>query len=45
MQVELQAQDGKARALNLTLAHAQVQTPVFMPVGTQGCVKHLIALI
>ncbi|TLD86843.1 MULTISPECIES: tRNA guanosine(34) transglycosylase Tgt [Helicobacter] len=44
MQVELQAQDGKARALNLTLAHAQVQTPVFMPVGTQGCVKALDSL-
>ncbi|WP_334084655.1 tRNA guanosine(34) transglycosylase Tgt [Helicobacter typhlonius] len=44
MQVELQAQDGKARALNLTLAHAQVQTPVFMPVGTQGCIKALDSL-
>lgn len=41
MQVALQAQDGKARALNLTLAHSQVQTPIFMPVGTQGCVKAL----
>ncbi|WP_300731715.1 tRNA guanosine(34) transglycosylase Tgt [uncultured Helicobacter sp.] len=41
MHCALQAQDGKARALNLTLSHSQVQTPVFMPVGTQGCVKAL----
>ncbi|TLD90445.1 tRNA guanosine(34) transglycosylase Tgt [Helicobacter sp. MIT 03-1614] len=41
MQVTLQAQDGGARALSLKLAHSEVQTPVFMPVGTQGCVKAL----
>lgn len=41
MQVAFQAQEGKARALNLSLAKAKVQTPVFMPVGTQGCIKAL----
>lgn len=44
MQVILQAQDGKARALKLKLAHGEVQTPIFMPVGTQGCVKSLDAM-
>lgn len=44
MQVTLQAQDGKARALHLKLAHSEVQTPIFMPVGTQGCVKSLDAV-
>lgn len=44
MQVTLQAQDGKARALYLKLAHSEVQTPIFMPVGTQGCVKSLDAV-
>jgi len=29
----------KARAGKLSLAHGDVQTPVFMPVGTQGAVK------
>ncbi len=29
----------KARAGKLSLAHGDVQTPVFMPVGTQGTVK------
>lgn len=41
MQVTIRAQDGKARALDLKLAHSEVQTPIFMPVGTQGCVKSL----
>lgn len=41
MQVLFQAQDGAARALTLKLAHGDVQTPVFMPVGTQGIVKSL----
>jgi len=30
---------GPARAGRLSLAHGQVHTPVFMPVGTQGTVK------
>lgn len=32
---------GKARAGILELAHSIVQTPIFMPVGTQACVKAL----
>lgn len=28
-----------ARAADLTLPHSVVQTPVFMPVGTQGTMK------
>ena len=31
--------DGHARAGVLTTAHGEVQTPAFMPVGTQGAVK------
>ena len=30
---------GRARALDLVLPHGPVRTPVFMPVGTAGCVK------
>ena len=44
MQVNIEAKDGRARALTLTLAHSAVQTPIFMPVGTQGCVKALDSL-
>lgn len=44
MQVSIEAKDGRARALTLTLAHSIVQTPIFMPVGTQGCVKALDSL-
>ena len=32
----------KARTCKLTLPHAVVDTPVFMPVGTQGTLKGLI---
>ena len=39
MQFELKQTDGAARRGTLTLAHGQVQTPVFMPVGTYGTVK------
>ena len=35
------ATDKKARAGVLKTAHGEVQTPVFMPVGTQGTVKAL----
>jgi len=35
------ARDGAARAGVLGTAHGPVQTPVFMPVGTQGTVKSL----
>src|SRR6266481_10115057 len=35
------AQSGAARAGTLTLPHGAVETPVFMPVGTQGSVRAL----
>ncbi len=38
---ELLAQDGAARRGRLTTAHGVVETPAFMPVGTQGAVKSL----
>jgi len=38
---EVQATAGAARAGTLTLPHGVVQTPVFMPVGTQATVKTL----
>ncbi|PAF42122.1 tRNA guanosine(34) transglycosylase Tgt [Helicobacter sp. 11S02596-1] len=33
-----------ARATTITLPHGEVQTPIFMPVGTQACVKGLDAI-
>ncbi len=36
---ELLAQEGKARRGRLTTPHGVIETPVFMPVGTQGTVK------
>ena len=36
---ELIAQDGAARRGTMTTAHGTVETPAFMPVGTQGAVK------
>ena len=36
---EVTARDGAARTGKLTLAHGDVETPVFMPVGTYGTVK------
>ena len=38
---KLQATDGKARTGVLHTAHGDVQTPIFMPVGTRGTVKAL----
>jgi len=35
----LQATDGKARVGKIETAHGAVETPAFMPVGTQGSVK------
>ncbi|MCA9378168.1 hypothetical protein KC711_04685 [Candidatus Peregrinibacteria bacterium] len=32
-------QDGYARAGLLETSHGSIETPVFMPVGTQGCIK------
>ncbi len=43
MLFHIDAKDCNARACSLTLAHSLVQTPVFMPVGTQACVKGLDA--
>jgi queuine tRNA-ribosyltransferase len=37
----LEATKGKARAGRFTTAHGVVETPIFMPVGTQGTVKAL----
>lgn len=41
---ELLGKDGEARAGKLKLAHGEVQTPIFMPVGTQGVIKGLDCL-
>jgi queuine tRNA-ribosyltransferase len=41
MQFSLITQDGLARRSTLCLAHGEVQTPAFMPVGTYGSVKSL----
>jgi queuine tRNA-ribosyltransferase len=38
---DVQATSGYARAATLTTPHAVVETPTFMPVGTQGSVKTL----
>ena len=35
----IHARDGQARRATLVTAHGEIQTPVFMPVGTQGSVK------
>ncbi len=39
MKYELLKKSGRARLGRLTLAHGVVETPVFMPVGTQATVK------
>jgi queuine tRNA-ribosyltransferase len=39
MSFVVEATDGKARAATLSLAHGEVPTPIFMPVGTYGTVK------
>src|SRR5829696_1180690 len=41
MTFQLLATDGAARRGRLELAHGVVETPVFMPVGTQATVKGL----
>jgi queuine tRNA-ribosyltransferase len=41
MRFELLATDGAARRGRLTTAHGAIDTPVFMPVGTQATVKGL----
>lgn len=37
----VESNDNLARAGRMQLAHSEVLTPTFMPVGTQGCVKAL----
>ncbi len=39
LRFEIQAQDGEARVGVLTTRRGQIETPVFMPVGTAGTVK------
>lgn len=41
MQFELLSTDGSARRGTVTTAHGEIQTPIFMPVGTYGTVKAL----
>ena len=40
-QFSVTATDGQARRASLTTSHGTIQTPIFMPVGTQGSVKAL----
>ncbi|MCS6766408.1 MAG: tRNA guanosine(34) transglycosylase Tgt [Candidatus Protistobacter heckmanni] len=39
LKFEILATEGQARAGRLTLNHGEIETPVFMPVGTYGSVK------
>lgn len=41
-QFEVEATAGNARAARLQTAHGEIQTPVFMPVGTRGTVKAML---
>jgi queuine tRNA-ribosyltransferase len=41
---ELVAMDGEARAGQMELTHGPVDTPVYMPVGTQGAVRSVSPL-
>ena len=41
MRFEVHRRDSRARRGTLSLAHGTVETPVFMPVGTQATVKGL----
>ncbi len=38
-QFELKNEDGNARVGKITTAHGEIETPVFMPVGTRGSIK------
>jgi queuine tRNA-ribosyltransferase len=42
MKFSLLHQDGRARRGRMELTHGVVETPVFMPVGTQGTVKGML---
>jgi queuine tRNA-ribosyltransferase len=39
----IDASDGRARAATIATAHGEIETPVFMPVGTAGTVKAMTA--
>ena len=39
LKFELLQEDGKARRARMSFARGEVETPVFMPVGTYGTVK------
>lgn len=39
MNFKLESQDQKARAGRITTSHGEIETPIFMPVGTLGTVK------
>src|ERR1019366_3143093 len=39
IQFEITARDGNARTGKLVTAHGEIETPCFMPVGTQAAVK------
>ena len=41
MEFKIDKTDGNARACTIKTAHSTIQTPVFMPVGTQASVKAL----
>ncbi|ELP89561.1 Queuine tRNA-ribosyltransferase, putative [Entamoeba invadens IP1] len=41
LSLTVNATDGRARQCTLHLPHGEVETPVFMPVGTKGSVKSL----
>lgn len=43
LQIVAECPVSKARACVLTLPHGNVNTPVFMPVGTQGTMKGITA--
>lgn len=43
MEFKIDARSNNARACTIKTAHSTIQTPVFMPVGTQGTVKALDA--
>lgn len=36
---DLQKTDGAARAGTIQTPHGQIQTPIFMPVGTRSAIK------
>jgi len=41
LRFDIAAAKNKARVAKLTLPHGEIDTPVFMPVGTQGTIKGL----